>query len=297
MPKTTTRHPLIGMQQLPVADVKRLGLAGVEGYMHSPREEMLAYKEVMVSAHGPTEMQELRMNYAATDDEWRRMSIKDTTDYLDMMRDFPHVKKVNIHFSPEQWNGVPHPSLIGKREMKEQTRGNRGEYSRLIDALKEIGAHAAKRKLELTLENHARYWALLPPNTDGMKVDWSKQNRYFGTSPEEWVKIALDINMPNVGLCLDTSHATTYARTFPAAEREKVLFSFLARPDLIRHVHWSDSSLTGPAGLTDAHQLLGVGELPRAFHKAVKALDATVLMETFGTVEETEKQMEFIAGL
>ena len=75
------------------------------------------------------------------------------------------------------------------------------------------------------------------------------------------------------------------------------MFSFLQRPDLIRHVHWSDNYPYDVRGRSDSHEILGRGDEPIEFHKTVKELDALILLETNCTVEELEEQLGFIDKL
>ncbi len=73
--------------------------------------------------------------------------------------------------------------------------------------------------------------------------------------------------------------------------------SFLSIPELIKHVHWNDNYLYEARGRNDSHALLGKGTLPLEMHKAIKSLEATILLEHFYSIEELEKELEFIASL
>ena len=72
---------------------------------------------------------------------------------------------------------------------------------------------------------------------------------------------------------------------------------FLARPDLIRHVHWNDNYLHDPRGRVDSHALIGKGSLPKEMHRAIKTLDAMLHIEHFYTIEGLEEELEYIAQL
>ena len=73
--------------------------------------------------------------------------------------------------------------------------------------------------------------------------------------------------------------------------------AFVAKPDLIRHVHWSDNYLYDARGREDSHALIGKGSLPVELHRAIKELDATILIEHFYGIEELEQELEYIEAL
>ena len=257
-----------------------------EGQMHATVGEMQPFAELLVSGHAPTQQGDVRLNIGATDSDFREESIREVEGYVETAAGFPRLKQVNIHFAPRRWLE------------EKQTRGREGDYGLLIDAIRRIAEFASKRGIEVVCENHARYWTDLAEDASGDKVDWDNRDAYFGASPEEWMAICEEVDRPNVFLCLDTSHACTYVHTFPESQRLKALESFLARPDLIRHVHWSDNYLYDPRGRADSHALLGHGTLPPEFHRAIRDVDATILIETFPeTAEEIEGQLQFIDGL
>jgi hypothetical protein len=72
---------------------------------------------------------------------------------------------------------------------------------------------------------------------------------------------------------------------------------FLAKPHLIRHVHWSDNYLYDTRGRNDSHASVGQGSLPIEMHRAIKGLDATLLLEHFYSIEELEEELEYIDRL
>mgnify|MGYP003770411819 FL=1 len=120
----------------------------------------------------------------------------------------------------------------------------------------------------------------------------------FGASPEEWVGICVDIDRPNVGLCLDSSHLATYSHTVADDEqRKKTAMSFFDKPELIRHVHWNDNFLYDARGRIDQHAILGKGTLPVSIHRSIKNLDATLHLEHFYTIEDLEEELDYIWAL
>ena len=249
-------------------------------------DEIEDYSDVLISAHAPATIGELRLNVAATDDAFRRESIDHISAYVDRASRFPNVRQVNIHFAPRRWVDDT------------QLRGQRGDYGRLIDGVREIAAFAAARDIEIVMENGTAKWFGVDDDVPAEAVDWSDRNVYFGMAPEEWVQVCEDVDRPNVGLCLDSSHVCTYAQTFADhSRRAEVAMAYLARPELIRHVHWSDNYLYDPRGREDSHLSVGKGTLPTELHRGIKRLDATLLLEHFYTEEELDEELAYIDGL
>ena len=268
-----------------IHDLRRLNLRA-EASLVDDIEAMADFSDVLTSAHAPASMGDLRLNIAATDDDFRRTSIDQIVGYVDKARRYPNVRQVNIHFAPKRW-------------MEEtQVRGREGDYARLIEGVREIAAFAAGHGIEIVMENGTARWTGVADDVPADQVDWTGRNRYFGMPPGEWVQVCEDVDRPNVGLCLDSSHACTYAQTFADHdERVKTVMAYLSRPELVRHVHWSDNYLFDPRGRNDSHLSVGKGSLPIEMHRAIKRLDATLLLEHFYSVEELEKELRFIEAL
>ncbi|MBM3933048.1 MAG: TIM barrel protein [SAR202 cluster bacterium] len=279
------RPPLSGMMHYPLEALQRLGLA-VEGEIHSTRDRMLPYRDIMISAHGPTSIDGLGLNVGATDDAYRKLCIRAVMDYIDMVRDFPKLKQVSIHFNAMVWRDADPP------------RVTYGDYARMIDGYRQIADYAAKYAVEIVIENQGLEWTGIAPETTGDQVDWSKQAyQFFGVTPDDLSQAYDDIGKSNVGLTLDASHACTYVQRFPTEHRERELMKFLDLAPKVRHVHWSDNFLYDPRGRADTHGDLGTGTLPRPFHRSIRGMDATILLETFGPVEGLERQIEWVRGL
>ena len=264
--------------------MKRLGLKAEAG-MAVDISTVGEFSEVLISAHAPSIKDGQRLNIAATDAPFRRMSIDHLLAYVDAARRYPNVRQVNMHFAPRR---AVEDTQIG---------GQEGDYSLLIDGVREIAAFARERGIEIVLENNVNSWAGIPEDVQAEEVDWSSRNGTFGTSPEEWSQVCEDVDRANVGLCLDSSHACTHAHRFPEEQREAKVLEFLAKPHLIRHAHWSDSYLHDTRGRTDSHLLVGKGSLPIELHRGIKYLDATLLLEHFRSAEELEEELEFIDSL
>ncbi len=251
--------------------------------MSDDLKDVADLSDVMYSAHAPGTKGGIRLNIASVDDNYREESIAFIIDYIDRAKDFPKVRMINVHFSPRQWTDA--------------TQQHKGTYDRLIDGFKRIGRHCARYKLEMVLENNNSYYVGIANDVEAHTVDWTDRNVCFGNSPQEWIQAALDINMSNVGLCLDSSHACAYSHLFPAAQRKDKIMEFLKRPDLVRHVHWNDNYLYDPKGRVDNHTVLNKGTTPTELHRAIKNLDAWLLIEHFYSVEELAGELEFIHSL
>ena len=284
------RHPLVATVEA-FDHIERLGLNGNAGTtLTNEVEAMNAFSQVLVSGHAPSSLQvgsKIRGNIASTDDEFRDMSIRTILDYVDVARRYPHLKLVNMHFAPKRW--------IDETQSQCQT----GTYDRLIDGIRQIAAFAERRGIQIVLENNCAYFELngIADDVPAEKMDWADKNEYYGVSPEEWTQICEDVDRPNVGLCLDTSHACTYAHTFPEDRRRERMLAFLAKPHLIRHVHWSDNYLYDTRGRNDSHVSVGKGSLPTELHRGIKRLDAVILLEHFYTIDELEQELEYVTAL
>lgn len=284
------RHPLVATVEA-FDHIERLGLNGNAGTtLTNEVEAMNAFSQVLVSGHAPSSLQvgsKIRGNIASTDDEFRDMSIRTILDYVDVAQRYPHLKLVNMHFAPKRW--------IDETQNQYQT----GTYDRLIDGIRQIAAFAERRGIQIVLENNCAYFELngIADDVPAEKMDWAGKNEYYGVSPEEWTQICEDVDRPNVGLCLDTSHACTYAHIFPEDRRRERMMAFLAKPHLIRHVHWSDNYLYDTRGRNDSHVSVGRGSLPTELHRGVKRLDAVILLEHFYTIDELEQELEYVTAL
>ena len=267
-----------------LSTLKRLGLKA-EASMVDEIETADEFSDVMISAHAPATIGEQRLNIAATDEPFRRQSIATIVAYVEAASRYPYVRQVNMHFAP-------------RRQVADtQPHGQEGDYDLLIDGAREIAAFADTRGIEIVMENNNAYWGDLGDDVRVEDVDWSDRNGYFGMAPEEWAQICEDVDRPNVGLCLDSSHTCTYAHTFPEEQREERIMAFLAKPHLIRHVHWNDNYLYDMRGRTDSHAMVGKGTLPEELHRGIKYLDATLLLEHFYSVEGLEEELAYIDSL
>ncbi len=248
-------------------------------------EEMRPFADFLISGHAPVKKDEVYLNLASTDDRLRENAIDRQLAYVNAVAQLPKLKQINLHFAPRRWVDDAQPD------------GHEFDYDRQIDAIRQIAAMAAERGIEIVLENLPVTWRDVPDDTTGDQVDWSNRNAYFGTTPEEWIGVCEEVARPNVALCLDSSHACTYAHLFPEHKRPEVMMSFLARPDLLKHVHWSDNYLYDSRGREDSHAFVGKGTLPEEIHRTIKGLDATLMLEHSPPPEELEEELEYIDGL
>lgn len=251
-----------------------------------PDIENNTIQDLAISGHAPASTGGRPLNIASTDNEFRQISIAEFFGYLELVRQLPRLRQVNIHPPPKQWLDDT------------QTVIRDSDYGLMIDGLRQIAEAASGRGVEIVLENMIVDWNRIADDTSPEQADWGDSNVYFGVAPEEWVEICEDVGRENFALCLDTSHACTYAHTIVDPDRRaEAVMAFVARPDLVRHVHWNDNYLYDPRGRADSHALLGKGTLPIELHKAVKGLDATLLIEHFYAIEDLEEELDYIARL
>ena len=278
----------------PLAVPVKAGLETINNYdlrsetsLRDDIEDYAEYSNVLFSAHAPIEVDGQRLNVASVDEEFKNYSIEVIKTYIDKCSVFPNLSQLNLHFGYKRWL------------LDSQIHGRIGDYENHILAVREIADYAYKYEIEIVMENLNSYWAgnNISPDDDFSKVDWSNKNEPFGMYPGEWIQMCEDINKDNVKLCLDSSHICTYAQRFPEPDREMEIMKFLSRPDLIKHVHWSDNYLYDVRGRTDSHLSVGTGTIPIDFHKKIKELDATILLEHYYSEEDLLKELEFIYKL
>ena len=280
-----TKYPLSAPAEAGSDNLRRLGLNTELGY-ESLDEEIAAFGDIAVSGHTPLYDGEIRLNIAATDADFQRMSIDKMLAYTDRVKDLPRFKQLNIHPAPKQWVS------------ETQASSHEGDYGLMMDAIREIADYAARWGLELVLENNTNRWTGIADDLPPNEVDWGDKTIMFGSGPEEWIQICEEADRPNVALCLDSSHACTYAHTFSDHEqRVAVVMKYVSRPELLKHVHWNDNYLYDARGRNDSHAVLGKGTLPVELHRAIKGLDATLMIEHFYTIEELEEELGYISRL
>ena len=161
-----------------------------------------------------------------------------------------------------------------------------GCYERMIDAMKELAQFAKNYKLLVCVEN--------------MVLRNPKQRYLYGSFATQWYQIYEDVDETNVMLTLDTSHAASSVQGYKTLEdRQKHLFDFLAHPERIAHIHWSDSRIaTQEALFGDLHLIPGQGDLPLEFHRQVKKLDAVRVFEQDKCTDEQVLQaINFVESL
>jgi len=282
---TALKYPLSAPLRVGIQNLKRLNL-NVEAGTTLNLEELNPFYDVIVSAHAPYGKDGMRLNIAAIDDDFRDMSINHLISYIETARHLPNLKKVNMHCAPKRWQD------------EKQIGGQVGDYDRLIDAIRQVATFAGEHELSIVVENNRAYWDGIPDATPAEAANRREMNDYFGTSPEEWMQICEDVNLPNVVLCLDPSHSCTYAQIFAdPAKRVEVMMAYLSKPNLLGHVHWNDNELYGVQGRQDSHMCIGKGTLPLEFHRTIKGLDATLLLEHFYTIEKLEEELAYIDRL
>jgi sugar phosphate isomerase/epimerase len=278
------KHPLSAPTKSGIDNLRRLGL-NTESSMADDIEALADFADVMVSAHAPSTIDEMKLNYATKDEDFRHRSIEALLRFIDRSRNYPNVKQVNIHPPPKRWLD------------ETQTEGRDGDWGLMIDAMRQVAGYAAAAGIEIVVENLNFYYAGIPEETTPEQIDWTERNMAFGAEPEEWVQICEDVANTNLSLCLDSSHIVTYAHSVAEDKRVDAVMKFVSRPELIKHVHWNDNHMYDARGRNDSHAVLGKGSLPIDIHRAIKDLDATLHLEHFYTIEELEEELEFIDRL
>ncbi|SVC86903.1 uncharacterized protein METZ01_LOCUS339757 [marine metagenome] len=278
------KYNLSAPTEVGIHDLSRLNLtAEMHATTDPAKSSILSGK--LISAHAPYVKNGLRLNYAAKDIEHRTYAISYLKTYISKLPAHPTIKQINLHPPQKQWFD------------ETQISGKYGDYELMIKAIQEIAIFANKFELEIVIENMNASFTRAE-TLDENSIDWNQMNISFGDSPEEWIKICEDVNLDNVFLCLDSSHTCTYAHKFKDDNtRTKRVMDFLKRPELIRHVHWSDNYLYDNRGRKDSHLSVGKGTLPTKLHQQIKKLDATILLEHFHGISELEEELEYINQL
>lgn len=235
-----------------------------------------------------------RLNIAAIDPALRELSIACIEHAMQEACKAARIEIAVMHLAPRYWreddwvyrpSSPPPPATVG-------------EYAILIESIRRLGRMAAGLGIRLAMENNRAYWDGIDDGADFAAVDRTLVREYFGTSPFEWLQIWHDAAMPSVGLCLDTSHATTCVHRFGPDRRPAMLDAFLACGQAIWHVHWNGNTPDHPDGRKDRHMPLGTDTLGDRFHQAILDLPARFhLLEHFTDVPTLQKELAYIAGL
>lgn len=241
--------------------------------------------DLIVSAHAPFSDSSNRYSIADVDDTIRSASIDAIVAYIkDAAERFPNLLQINMHASPKQFAYDTFTLL--------------GDYDRLIEAIRTIAAEAQRRDLLVVVENNRAYWDGVADDALPSTVDRSNANDYFATEPDEWLQVQRDVDCDNVFLCLDTSHACTFAQTVDGVEaRERIMMQYLEAGDALRHVHWNGNDLATPVGRQDTHMSLHEDGLSRELHRRLRSWNATLLLEHWYGEEKLEEELAFISGL
>ena len=241
---------------------------GVEA--HIGRSEKLDdWERYVPFVHG-VHLPYAHLNLAALDDGLRNDSIDKVKEAIDIGCKYPVDKMVMHTMGIEVWGG-----------------GIIGSYERMIDGMKELADYALKKGITLCVENSALH---IP------------ERKIYGVFADEWYQIQKDVNRSNLILTLDTSHAATASaflmKDKTAQDRFDYLYEFLKYPELIGRIHWSDARLTNvEAYMCDMHLTVGEGDLPFDFHKKIKGLKATKLLEQNRPENDVIKELDFIGKL
>jgi sugar phosphate isomerase/epimerase len=275
-------YSFLAIAETDPALLAELGL-GVEGAIKANGDVTLPdlAAPYLFSVHLPYSRDGRRFNVGSADDAVRRDAVETVKAAID--------RAVGVGAR----RGIIHPMGLYRWDGSIEAT-----WERTVEGLVEIVDHARTAGLELCLENVVHYWDGIPEELPPEQADRTAVNHIFGCTPAEWLDLWRAIGREELRLCLDTSHAATYAALSGEPQKAaRLLDEFLAEPGLIAHVHWSDSWLCDPRGRKDAHLPVGTGTLPHAFHARVKALDATKHLEHKATPEQLRAELAFIQAL
>lgn len=242
-------------------------------------------EDLVRTAHAPYSGPEGRFSIADVDDGLREEAIGRIEDYIEgAAARFPNLEKINMHCSPKRW--------------ADEDRPLQGDYERLIDAIRRIAAAGDRHGLIVAAENNRAYWEGVGKEVPAAEVDREAQNVYFGVEPDEWIQIQQDVARDNVVLCLDTSHACTYAQTLSGVEeRRTTMMKYLEAGEALRHLHWNGNDLLTNVGRDDTHMSLHEDDLPDELHARLRDWDATQLLEHWYGEDALEGELAYIKGL
>jgi sugar phosphate isomerase/epimerase len=233
-----------------------------------------------------------RLNIASPDREYRALSLAILEDYIRGAACAPNITTIVTHSAPRFWPedaGVP-------CEVRQV-----GRYELLIEGFKRLSRAAEGMGLRLVVENNRVPWNDVAEDEDyDPEIHFGKARQYFATTPEEWARAARDVDEPAFGLCLDTSHATTYAHRLAPSERMGVFDRFLdAGGEDLWHVHWNDNLPDAKRGRGDMHLPLGRGTIPLSVHRRVWRHPSVrlLLLERWLDEETLAEELRFIEQL
>lgn len=255
------------------------------------------------TVHGPWLFpgSDVRLNVASVRDEVREESLGTIELFIDKAHaSFPGLRVVVTHAAPHYF---PDPPARPKNPLERpELRPDLADWGRLVDGVRRLARRCARLGVILAVENNWAYWDGISPDTDVETLSTGDFLEYFCSSPDEWRKLAEDVNEPSLRLCLDPSHAGPYChRKKDVGEREALLRGYLARPDLIAHFHWNDSDIRSDRGRNDLHLAVGTGNLGEAFHAAIRAraeeLPQPATLEHFHGLPALDAELSYIESL
>ncbi|MFQ6048819.1 MAG: TIM barrel protein [Phycisphaerae bacterium] len=260
----------------------------------------------VVCAHAPWMLPDstipgLRLHLASVDPQLRTTAIETIDRYIQRAHAlFDNLKLIVTHAAPHYF---PHPPVRpNPNQPRPPLRPDLARWDLLLDSLARLARRCQNLHLQLAVENNWAYWDGLPDQADPARLGPGDFLEYFCTDPDQWLSLPQQLGQPNVSCCLDPSHAAPYCHRFADhTQRRQVLARFIARPELIGHIHWNDSDIHDSRGKADLHLCVGSGTLGPAFHAAIKAraiaLAHPVTLEHFYDPQQLERELAYIASL
>ena len=241
----------------------------------------------------------MRLHLASTRPELRSTSIQAVVSYVEGAHGlFPNLRHINMHAAPCRFPDPPIRPGVGPVP---RLRPDLASWDLLVEAVRLISRRCLELGLSLSVENNWAYWDGIDPETPPEQCDPEGFVEYFCTLPQQWLRLAADVNEPNFSMCLDPSHATPCAHRWPPAQRSQVLLQYLSDPSKLGHLHWNDSDMVNVRGRNDLHLPVGTGNLGDAFHRTLKKWAADpghiALLEHYVDRPVLEKELAYITSL
>jgi sugar phosphate isomerase/epimerase len=269
-------------------------------HLDDPRN--LAVADRVVSAHASIELPGSagwRLHIASTNSDLRQASLHALYAYVERAhRLFPNLRHINMHAAPHQF---PDPPVRPGRNPVPPLRSDLARWDLLVDAVRAVARRCQSLGLTLSVENNWAYWDGIAAEVSPETCDPARFVEYYCTSPEQWLQLAVDVDLDHFTMCLDPSHAAPYCHRWPAPARRQVLNRFLAHPSRLGHLHWNDSDLIDVRGRDDLHLPIGDGNLGDAFHRTLKQWASQeghiAVLEHFVGHAALERELAYIASL
>ncbi|MBL7201866.1 MAG: TIM barrel protein [Anaerolineae bacterium] len=283
------------------AVVRRYGL-WVEAYTRPDDPRTLTVADRVISGHAPGMLpgwDGWRVHIASTQPDLRGASLLALRAYIERAHGlFPNLRHINMHAAPHRF---PDPPIRPGARPVPPLRPELARWDLLVEGARSVARLCGSLGLTLSVENNWAYWDGVAPETPPEACDPEGFVEYFCTAPEEWLRLAAEVDEANFAMCLDPSHAAPYCHRWPEGQRQEVLGRFLADRSRVGHVHWNDSCLGEVRGRDDLHLPVGEGDLGDGFHRAIREWAGQeghiAVLEHFYDEGALERELGYVRGL